>query len=471
MQQSNPVILIVTTQVWLQVTRMAVRFTQHGCRVSALCPANHDLRFFERLHTCHTFQPVDPLFSLEAAIQGSGADYLVPGDDRAVWLLHELYLRAPGYKRLIERSLGRGDAHATVRSRFGLLALASRLGIAVPETVLAPTIEDARAFGRKRDLPFVLKKDGTFAGGGVEIVSDPGKLPHHYDRLNREPSRWEPVKQRLLPVRPECVPPDPRIQGAEISAQAFVEGAAANAMFACDQGGILATVQARVIAAKSKTGPAVMIDLLNDARIERAGALLASSLGLSGFFGLDFILEKETGVPYLIEMNPRCTQMGHIAVANQSDLAGVLWARWSGRSLPTGSPRALTASIYFYPHSSQWLNGSSFLERARPDVCAEDREIVDRLAQGNPARLARCYRAVRAQLKLLKHSLAPPAPMSIHYFEPAASPGAAQTAYTPGYAMARSTASSSSVRLGAPASSVGGRLTQGGPLNAPPRRA
>ncbi len=419
----EPVVLIVTTQTWLQVTRLALRLSHYGCRVSALGPNRSELRFFDHLHSWHRFQPADPMRSLDLAIEGSGARYLVPGDDRAVWLLHELAQRYPHYRELIERSLGPMHSFATVRSRPGLLALAASLGVLTPDTAVVGTLEEVEAWSRGRALPLVLKLDGTWAGGGVQVVNERATLREQWARLRVKPTRWQQARRVLLPAAHAA--PSGHTD-AEISVQAYIEGVAANAMFACDRGRVLGSVQARVVAAKWKTGPAMLIELIDDPQIDRAGALLAASLELSGFFGLDFILERETGAPYLIEMNPRCTQMGHIAVSGHADLAGLLWAQWSGQSAPPAGQPGLSTSIGFYPQAAQWAPGSRFLEKARPDVCHHDRTMVDRLAAGDPALTARSRRVARAQLVKLKRSVLPPETRELFYFDPEMTPRATQ---------------------------------------------
>jgi hypothetical protein len=408
---------------------MALRFSRYGCQVSALCPAGSELRFYKPLHSFHAFKPSDPLHSLQAAIRSTRAHYLIPCDDFSVWLLHELSERSPEHRSLIERSLGPSRSFPTVRSRHGLLSLARSLGVDAPETVLVKNPEEARTWSANHRLPFVLKKDGTWGGGGVQIVEDPAAIDDHYARLYVQPTPLDRFMHRLRAGRPIQMPTS-SLPEAEVSAQVYVEGTAANAMFACDKGHILGTVQARVVAAKGKTGPALMIDLVEDSRIERAGRLLAHALQLSGFFGLDFILDKDTGVPMLIEMNPRCTQLGHVARSYQADLAGLLWAEWSGRALPRINHGELPASVRFYTPSNHWEPGSSFSQQARLDVCPEDRAIVDRLAQGNPAILARACQAARAQLKELKRSLVATRPAPVYYFRP-------QDSFAPGYRNAR----------------------------------
>jgi hypothetical protein len=45
-------------------------------------------------------------------------------------------------------------------------------------------------------------------------------------------------------------------------------------------------------------------------------------------------LESGTDIPYLIEMNPRCTQLGHIELLGDGCLAGVLSAALRGDPSP-----------------------------------------------------------------------------------------------------------------------------------------
>ena len=386
-------LLLVSTQTWHQHTRMVLRLVRYGCQVSALCPSTHELRYYEGLQHFFTLDPAAyPLESLAWAILRSGADYLVPGDDKAVWMLHELASQSPIYRPLVERSLGPERSFATVRSRARLLAVAKGLGIAVPETALAQTPEGARSWSEGRTLPFVLKRDGTFGGEGVEVIHDRAAVEPFY---TRSPHRNQP---------------------AEVCVQSFVEGFAANAMFACSQGRVVGAVQARVLASKGKTGPSVVIRLFHDARIERAGTLLAESLQLSGFFGLDFILEAETGTPLLIELNPRCTQLGHIALPGQADLIAQLWRAWGGREPWSVGEANLPDTICFHPGAQQWATDSRLLASGRPDVCAEDMAIVDRLAQGSPAILPRASRSARRALIQLRNAVRDPQPPPIHYF-------------------------------------------------------
>jgi hypothetical protein len=399
---SLPTILIVTTQTWLQVTRLALRFAHYGATVKAACPAASEMAFCSEIKACFLLSTFDPVASLRRACRSAAADFVVPADDRAVWLLHELGRRYPTYQPLVERSLGSAASFLTVRSRVRLLHRAESLGIATAATCAIESLSDVEEHARAVSQPFFLKKDGTFGGGGVRLVASPEAASLAYLQLSR-PHRFKDKLVQRAKYRDSTA--FARLAGlgeSEISAQKAVKGVAANAMYACFEGAVLGEVQAKVVSAKGETGAALMIVLIKDARITEAGVRLAASLKLSGFFGLDFILEEGTGTPILIEMNPRCTQLGHVAVANQPDLAGMLWSRWTGSDVPQCGSPDLSPCVSFFPQALEWDGDSFFHAQSRFDVCMADLPIVDALGKGNPSRKARLHRGARRWIRNLR---------------------------------------------------------------------
>ncbi|WP_158615457.1 ATP-grasp domain-containing protein [Acidipila sp. EB88] len=351
----------------------------------AVCPAGSQMAYSQALRATYRFRTLNPLASLRAAILRCKPDYIMPADDRAVWFLHELSTSHPEFAPLIERSLGPASSYAVVRSRTLALALAAKLGVAVPGTLRIRTAEDLESCADSMPHPFFIKKDGTWGGGGVHVANDRESAREGYTKLLAEQSLGDKLRQLLKQrdhtafARLRCVGP------AEISAQAHIEGVAANAMFACHEGKLLGSVQAKVIAAKGKTGAALMIELIEDERMHQAGVLLAGALKLSGFFGLDFIIEEGTGVPYLIEVNPRCTQLGHVAMASKLDLAGMLWKQWTGLDNAVPGGRELGTAVAFYPQAVEWDAESAFLRHSRFDVCSNDLATVTELSTGDPS--------------------------------------------------------------------------------------
>lgn len=379
MKSSNPSVLVITTQTWLQITRLALRFAKHGCRVSALCPEESHLTSSPQIAAVYRHGLLNPVGALRHAIQASHAEFLLPTDDLSVWLLHELAVQSPSFAPLIERSLGSGHAYPILRSRFQLLELAHQLGIAVPRTELIAGIQDLEPWCTTDAPPFILKKDGTWGGGGVEIVRGPDQALaawHRFSQPSSFPTRagcWLRNGDASAFARLQC------LRYPQITAQTLVRGIPANSMYACHQGRILGEVQAKVVASKGITGPSFAIELVTDSRISRAGRLLAEQLQLSGFFGLDFIIDHHTGEPFLIELNPRSTQLGHLAVPGQPGLTAMLWAQWTGNEMPAPYPETLSRSIGFYPDTQQLASSHASIASFRSDLVEGEKELLSGL--------------------------------------------------------------------------------------------
>src|SRR6202034_4813537 len=96
----------------------------------------------------------------------------------------------------------------------------------------------------------------------------------------------------------------------------------ANSMLVARRGELLSIVSVIVVAAEGLAGAATIVRVIQNEQMRKAAELVVSRLKLSGFYGLDFIIESATGTPVLIEMNPRCTQLGHIELSGEGGLAG-----------------------------------------------------------------------------------------------------------------------------------------------------
>jgi hypothetical protein len=122
-------------------------------------------------------------------------------------------------------------------------------------------------------------------------------------------------------------------------------------MLVCWQGRLLSIVSVAVIAAEGPTGAATIVRVIQNKHMKQAAELLVSRLQLSGFYGLDFIIQSGTDVPHLIEMNPRCTQLGHIELPGEGCLAGVFSAILQGEPRPPAQRPILSNTIAFFPQA------------------------------------------------------------------------------------------------------------------------
>jgi hypothetical protein len=155
-------------------------------------------------------------------------------------------------------------------------------------------------------------------------------------------------------------------------------------MMACWKGQVLGAVTVEVLQSQGATGAAMVVRLINHYEIAQAALKLAKRLELSGFHGLDFVLEARSGAAYLIEMNPRCTQLGHFEISGAGSLAGLLCRKLGVRSPSTtqeAKPVELTAgeTIAFFPKAFTGNRPNEFLGEGYQDFPSEDPALVQEL--------------------------------------------------------------------------------------------
>jgi hypothetical protein len=136
--RKRPVVLLAATLWWPLSARLAIRFLEYGCRVVAICPAGHYLRYVEGIGTCFPYRGVSSLTSLERAIRKTVPDIVIPCDDRVVSQLHELYRLRSDLRELLEASLGAATEFEIVSRRDLLLQVAQTFGISIPTTSSLP---------------------------------------------------------------------------------------------------------------------------------------------------------------------------------------------------------------------------------------------------------------------------------------------------------------------------------------------
>ncbi len=346
------------------------------------------------------YRGLNSIGSLKAAILAMRPILIVPCDDSVVWQLHELHARNPDLRSLIERSLGADIAYPVLRSRATFLEAAVELGIRVPATRTLTSEDDLHSW--RADSPAVLKRDGTWGGSGVAIVHSLSSAQAAFRRLSQPIGAGTAWKRCLINLDPVALWSWKRQEPPRITLQEFIQGRPANSMIACWQGKLLGIVSVEVLTSQGATGAATVVRLMQNKEMERAARLLARKFMLSGFHGLDFVLDQKTGAAYLIEINPRCTQLGHLRLANQGDLAGALIAKLRNQPIPpvTDPQDSLSGeTIAFFPQAIQWNPNSPYLRYGKHDVPWEEPALVLELLRGAwPERkwLSRIYHHYRA---------------------------------------------------------------------------
>lgn len=336
----------------------------------------------------HYVSGVEPIYevpdfgsraTLLAAIRGAQPDFIVPCDDRIVAQLHELFSLHAELRPLIEYSLGDPAGFAIADSRDQLLRIAAELGIRVPRGAVLASERDAQQRFESLRPVAVIKLDGTHGGEGVRIVRSAKEAAAAYRSLRRGTNLLTATQRMLVHGDPLAMWSWTRRANSGITIQEYIPGTPANNMVACWRGEILGEVSVEALSCQGTTGSANVVRRIAQPDMVRAAKLIAARLKISGFFGLDFMLEQSSGEPYLIEMNPRCTQLGHLAFPDQGDLAGALYERLSGRRGREPQSRIDGDLIAFYPQARAPVAPGDVGYGAFQDVPREEPALVEYL--------------------------------------------------------------------------------------------
>ena len=354
-----------------------------GCTVKAVCPPRHPLAKTSTVSQVHTYHGLAPFVSLAGAIAATKPDLILPFDDLAALHLHELYHRelrrgtagAP-ILSLIERSLGAAASFPIVYARTTTMELAEGEGIRVPKSAVVRNAEDLRESIAQMGFPIVLKANAASGGDGVSIVHTLEEAEHALRVLAAPPLLARAAKRALIDQDMTLVWPSLLRRRYVVNAQAFVEGREATSAIACWKGTVLASLHFEVLKKQDAGGPSTVLRLIENPEMSAAAEKMVRRLELSGLHGFDFMLESQTGNPYLIEINPRATQVGHLTLGPGRDLPGALYAAVTGEGIQT-APR-VTENDTFALFPQEWIRNpaSAFLRSGYHDVPWEEPDLV-----------------------------------------------------------------------------------------------
>lgn len=378
-------VLIATTTWWPSAARLAVAFHGHAAAVSAICPRGHPLRVLGNLCAVHTYSALSPLNALAHAIRQEAPDIVVPTDDRVVGHLHALHESAASHdpdglelRAVIERSLGAPEGFALSGTRDRLLQAVRADGVRVPPGRPIASEADLHAWFAAMPGRCVIKREGSWGGSGVSVVETLVEAEAAFVTMS-QPLRFRRALRILLFDRD----PFPFVQflrreRQSVTVQTFIEGRQANIMAACRDGRVLDTLSVDVLKAQNGVGAATVVRIVDCPEMAAAAVIVARRVGASGFFGLDFMIETATGLYYLIEMNPRATQIGHLA-RHGRDLVSSLISVLGGSSRTMASFADEDQVVALFPQSLRFE--ADWLEHNRPwiDVPADEPQLVAEL--------------------------------------------------------------------------------------------
>lgn len=378
----RPKVLLATTCRWFASARLAIALKLAGCDVEVVCPTGHPVALTSALGRKYPYRGLAPLSSFRTAIDAAQPDMIIPCDDLACSHLHEMYSQAlkngkdSALNTLIERSLGDPAQYSLIDARSQLIALARGLAIDAPETEIISSVEELRARIAQIGLPVALKSDGTSGGLGVRIANSETEAVRAFGILNAPPKLVRATKRALFDQDRTLLIPWLQRRRPAVSVQRFLPFHDATIAVACWRGEVLASISVEVLRTWKRKGPASVVRLIDNQDMLLAAQKLARHLKLSGLCGFDFLLDRETGKAYLIEMNPRATQICHLALGTARNLPAALAACMAGEAVPESITITERDVIALFP--LEWQNdpASPFFRSGYHDVPWEEPKLV-----------------------------------------------------------------------------------------------
>lgn len=378
----SPTVLVVTTDRWYPTARLVMALAKAGCAVDVVCPSGHPVGKTHAPRRIHGYNGLMPLRSLDRAIAAESPDVIVPGDDLATRHLHELYKRELSRSNgdsaiclLIERSLGAAQSFGIVNQRCAFMQLAEEEGVRVPKMRVIHSAGELRTWAAEVGFPSVLKANGTSGGDGVKVVNSLEEADLAFRRL-QAPRLARAVKHALIDRDLTLLQPSVFRKRTVVNAQEFVDGYEATSAIVCWEGRVLASLHFEVAEKVGATGHATVVRLIENSEMSAAAEKIAKRLALSGFHGLDFMLEARSGHAYLIEINPRTTQVGHLALGAGRDLPAALYAALTGKDTRPAAKITESETIALFPQEWKRDPASPYLSSGYHDVPWEEPALV-----------------------------------------------------------------------------------------------
>jgi len=379
----KPTVLVVTTSCWFPTARLAVALANAGCAVQAVCPPGHPITKTTVVKHTFVYRGLAPLKSIRSAITATNPDLLVSGDDLATSHLHGLYEQNSSAGKsgaaicaLIERSLGAPENFAMIDDRASFMQVSQQAGVRVPQTAVISDFAELDRWAAQLGFPLVLKANGTSGGDGVRVVHNSGEAHRALGVLQAPPLLARAVKRALFDRDTTLLRPSLLRRTSAVTAQSFISGTEATSAVACWKGEVLASLHFAVLQKGHFAGHATVLRRMAHPEMAATAETMVRRLQLSGLHGFDFMLENDSQRAYLIEINPRATQVGHLSFGSGQDLPGALIASLRGTT-PNPAPKVTDNEVIaLFPQ--EWLRdpASPFLRSGYHDVPWDQPELL-----------------------------------------------------------------------------------------------
>ena len=371
-----PVLLVSTATRWYGTARTPRALSKAGFDVTLLTPQKslaETSRFVSRVaYLPDHATPLEWIHAVAATVRAVSPRQMMPCDDVSFRLLAMLALSPPPQMQprlqaeladLVRRSLGDAEYYRASVDKTLIYAAAARAGVRVPDHVVIASVDDALGFADRHGYPLVVKRPYTTAGDGVRIVDNEAALRDAVSILAApNVDDLEPDASRRLVV------------------QRYIAGSICYQNVAAWQGRYLAGYAGdRLEAHGGPMTPGTVVRYRDSPPLREFSIKLVEAFGMTGLFTSEYIIEKATGLPYLIEINRRISPGTHFGAVMNVDLCAALYAAMHDGISPSRSRLDTGEERIFVQFPAEWLRNpqSAWLRRHPVDVPWDDPELLD----------------------------------------------------------------------------------------------
>jgi glutathione synthase/RimK-type ligase-like ATP-grasp enzyme len=313
--------LLATCQTWVSTAALPPLLRAAGARVTGLSPWPLRLCSAVAENIAGPRDPREAAATLRRLLAERHFDHVVVADDALLRALIEFGDR-DALRGWFPVDPADDDALAFVLSKHAFTEGATRIGVPVPEFAFARSVDEALDAARSLDFPVVVK--GPYGFGGLEVT----------------------VAHDAAAVRAASLDVLERYGRALV--QRRIDGPNAGACVVYDRGVPLGFKAYLADCAYPTANSASTVhELFEHPALEPIVRAIGAATGFHGLLGIDFVIDRTTGTPFAVEVNPRPTLGFAGATANLRFFAPLL-ARFLG-----GSAERLPTAVYAGPAQLQ----------------------------------------------------------------------------------------------------------------------
>ena len=376
MAANTPVLLVSTAARWYGAERMPRALAKAGFEVTLLTPRRslaESSRFVRRVaYLADHTTPLDWIEAVAATVRAVTPAQIIPCDDVSFRLLAMLVVAPPPQLQaavqaelttLIRASLGEPAHYRTSVDKTLLPAAAARAGVRVPPHAVITTSGEGETFAVDHGYPVVVKRPYSTASDGVRIAASAAELRDAIAVLGvPDPAAFETDASGRLLV------------------QKHVDGHNCYHEIAAFEGRVLAGYAGdRLQTFGGVTSPATVVRYRDAPELRAMSERLVAAFGMSGLFTCEYIAERDTGTPYLNDIERYTGPATHCGSVMNVDLCAALAAAMRGVPSPSRAGLDPGDERVIVQFPCEWLRDpqSKWLRRYPVDVPWDDPELLD----------------------------------------------------------------------------------------------